>query len=616
MEYIDSEKLKELISAGYTWLKNKSKIVDDLNVFPVPDGDTGKNMCSCLKSIIDELSKIKNINEMPVGEVSKIIAISSLMGARGNSGVILSQFFYGFSEGLDSKDKITLKDLAEALNKGSIYAYKGVSSPVEGTILTVMRETAQAALEIQDNAVSISLFFEKILKKAKETLNQTPQMLPILKEAGVVDSGGCGFVFILEGMLRYLKGKSLKQKVLVEKNTPILINTWVKLLNYTRRATTQENNVILQPKNLQQGLRRRLATIAKRSSISSIYLPLNGITRVLSKLNLSNAKNLLSTGDKMVKAWKEKPSERYCLEFVLHNHAGGQDISKEILLTKIEGAGNSAVIASARNFLKVHIHTNDPEKIINTVSVLGKVSDIKIDDMHAQQEEFLSLTEEDDSHGEIGIIVVASGKGWKKIFQSFGASYIIDGRATMNPSVAEILKGIEKVRQHNILLLPNDENVLLSAEQAVSLTTKNVKVIPSKTMPEGLSSLLAFNPEYSLKENKKEMERSLARVTTGKVTKATRQVQYKDLEIEKGDFIGLCGKDIITKGKDYQIVALDLTSKLITEDSKLITVYWGKDVHEIKAKSLYSEIQERFPNVEVQLYQGGQLYYYYLISVE
>jgi len=290
------------------------------------------------------------------------------------------------------------------------------------------------------------------------------------------------------------------------------------------------------------------------------------------------------------------------LEFILHNHDVNQDMAKEILSNKIEGIGSSFVIANSSDFLKVHIHTNDPEKIIDMASTLGEVSNVKVDDMFAQQEKFLSSTVEENNHKEIGIVVVASGKGWKKIFQSFGASCVIDGGATMNPSVTEILKGIEKIKHYNILLLPNDGNVLLSAEQAVNLTAKNVEIIPSKTMPEGVSSLLSFNPEYSLKENKKEMERSLAKVTTGKVARATRQVKHKDLEIEKGDFIGLCDKDILAKGRDYQVVALDLTSKIVKEDSKLITIYWGKDVYEIKAKNLYFEIQKRFPNMEIQLY--------------
>lgn len=612
MEYINSQELKKLISAGYTQLKNKSRIVDDLNVFPVPDGDTGTNMCFALKSVVDELSKIDNIEKTTTGEISKIIANASLIGARGNSGVILSQFFYGLSSEINSREKISAGEFAQALHKGSIYAYRSVSNPVEGTILTVMREMAQAALENKDITTNITSLFEKILIKGKEVLNKTPDMLPLLKEAGVVDAGGCGFIFMIEGMLRCLKGKNLEEKKLAEKNIPILISIWEKILNLTKKETSKDNDLILQTKNLRRGLKKKLGNMIVRISISSINLPLNRVNKILRKLYFNNIRGLASIGNKMVKVWKEKPKERYCLEFFLQ----GESLSKTVLSDKLKDIGSSTIIAGSKNLYKIHIHTNKPRKAVDIASLLGEVSRVKIDDMYEQQQKFLFNTQADSQDHNIGVIVVASGKGWKEVFKSSGASYIIDGRKTMNPSVNELLKAIEKVDCSNIILLPNDKNILLSAQQSVSLTSKNVEIISSKTMPEGISSLLSFNPEYSLKENKKQMEEILNVVCTGMVARATRSIKNKDLEVEKGDFIGLSKKEIITRGEDYQIVALDLINSMIKEDSKLVTIYWGKDINNNTAKELCEEVKNKFPDVEVELYYGGQFYYYYIISVE
>jgi len=612
MEYIDGQELKKLISAGYIWLKNKSRIVDDLNVFPVPDGDTGTNMCFALKSVVGELSKIKDVEKVSVGEVSKVIARGSLMGARGNSGVILSQFFYGLSSKINSTEKISVSEFAQALHQGSIYAYKSVSNPVEGTILTVMREMAQSGLENKDSITNITSLFEKILIKGKYVLNKTPDMLPVLKEAGVVDAGGCGFIFMMEGMLRCLKGKSLKEKKVAERHIPILINTWEKILSLAKKETSKDVDLILQTKILRKGLKKIIKILIGGISLSSINLPLKPIDKILKKFHFNNIKGLTSVGNKMVKAWREKPNERYCLGFILK----GKNLSKDDLSDKLKNAGSSTIIAGTDNLLKVHIHTNKPDEIIKAVSLLGEVSKIKIDDMYEQQQKFLSDTQAGSQNHNIGIIVVASGKGWKEVFKSSGASYIIDGRKTMNPSVKELLKAIEKVNYSNLILLPNDGNILLSAQQAVKLTSKNVEIIQSKTMPEGISSLLSFNPEYSLKENKRQMEGILSVVSTGMVAKATRSVKNKELEVEKGDFIGLSNKKIITKGKDYQLVALDLINNLVKEDIKLITIYWGKDINKNIAKSLYQEVQNKFPDIEVELYYGGQFYYYYIISVE
>jgi len=612
MEYIDGQELKKLISAGYIWLKNKSRIVDDLNVFPVPDGDTGTNMCFALKSVVGELSKIKDVEKVTAGEISKVIARGSLMGARGNSGVILSQFFYGLSSKINSTEKISASELAQALHKGSIYAYRSVSNPVEGTILTVMREVAQTALENKESITNINSLFEKILIKGKEVLNKTPDMLPVLKEAGVVDAGGCGLIFIVEGMLRCLKGKSLEEKKLAERYMPILINTWGKILNLAKNEASEDADLILQTKILRKGLKERIKNMIGGISLSSINLPLKPVYKILRKFHFNNIGGLTSIGYRMVEVWKEKPKERYCLGFILK----GKNLSKDVLSDKLKDTGSSTIIAGSNNLFKVHIHTNEPEQIINTISSLGKVSSIKVDDMYEQQQKFLSDIQAGSKDHNIGVLVVASGKGWKEVFKSSGASYIIDGRKTMNPSVKEILKAIEKVNYPNIILMPNDSNVLLSALQAVRLTSKNVEIIQSKTMPEGISSLLSFNPEYSLKENKRQMEGILSVVSTGMVAKATRSVKSKELEVKKGDFIGLAKKEIITKGNDYQTVALDLVKKIVKKDSNLITIYWGRGSNKIKAKSLYQEVKNKFPDIEVELYYGGQFYYYYIISVE
>ncbi|MBL7123473.1 MAG: DAK2 domain-containing protein [Actinobacteria bacterium] len=305
MEHIDSQELKNLVSAGYIWLKNKSRIVDDLNVFPVPDGDTGTNMCFALKSVVDELSKIEDIKEVTVGELLKIIAEGSLMGARGNSGVILSQFFYGLSCEMNSNEKISISELADALHKGSVYAYRSVSNPVEGTILTVMREMSQTALENKDTITDITLFFEKILIKGKEVLNKTPDMLPVLKEAGVVDAGGCGFIFVMEGMLRCLKGKSLEEKEITERNIPVLINIWEKILNLSRKEASEDADLILQTKILRKGLKERIKNIMGKISLSSINLLLRLAYKILRKFHFNNIGGLTSISRRMVEVWKK-----------------------------------------------------------------------------------------------------------------------------------------------------------------------------------------------------------------------------------------------------------------------------------------------------------------------
>ncbi len=613
MEYINSQGLDKLISAGYAWLKNKSKIVDDLNVFPVPDGDTGTNMCFALKSVVEELSKIEDIENATVGEILKVIAEGSLMGAKGNSGVILSQFFYGLSSGINSNDKISIDEFADAWQEGSTYAYKSVSNPVEGTILTVMREMAQTAVENKGTITDIASFFEKILIKGKKVLNETPDLLPVLKEAGVVDAGGCGFIFIVEGMLRYLKGESLESEEIAVRQMPVLINIWEKILNLSRKKTLGDNELILQTKILRRGLKERIKNMMGGISLSSINLPLSPVYKILRKFHFNNIAGLTSIGGGMVKVWKKKPEERYCLGFILR----GEDLFKDAISGKLKNMGSSIIVAGTNNLFNIHIHTNKPEEIVKTVSLLGEASNVRIDDMYEQQSKFLSSTEEDISNdSKVGTVAVASGRGWKEVFKSSGVSYIVDGGKTMNPSVKELLKAIEKVEFFNIILLPNDGNVLLSAQQSAKLTGKNVEIIPSKTMPEGISSLLSFNPEYSLGDNKKYTEEAIGMVSTGMVAKATRLVKNKKITVKKGDFIGLSKKKIIAKGNDYQSVALDTIKKIVKKDSSLITIYWGKDSNNVKAKNLYQNLKNIFPDLEVQLYYGGQFYYYYIISVE
>jgi len=472
---------------------------------------------------------------------------------------------------------------------------------------------SQTALENKDTITDITLFFEKILIKGKEVLNKTPDMLPVLKEAGVVDAGGCGFIFIVEGMLRCLKGKSLEEKEITERNIPVLINIWEKILNLSRKKASEDVDLILQTKILRKGLKERIKNIMSGISLSSINLLLRLAYKILRKFHFNNIGGLTSIGHRMVEVWKEKPKERYCLGFILK----GENLSKDILSDRLKDIGSSTIIAGTDNLLKVHIHTNRPEEIVKAVSLLGEVSKVKIDDMYEQQSKFLSDMKEDGKYdNKVGVMVVASGKGWKEVFKSSGVSYIIDGGKTMNPSVREILKAVEKVDFFNIILLPNDGNVLLSAKQAVKLTDKNVEIIPSRTMPEGISSLLSFNSEYSLEKNKKQMETVLDMVSTGMVAKATRSVKNGNFTVKKGDFIGLAKKEITARGNDYQTVALDTIKRIVKKDSNLITIYWGKGSNKTKAKSLYQNLKNEFPDTEVQLYYGGQFYYYYIVSVE
>ena len=598
--------------AGHIWLNNKSAMVDDLNVFPVPDGDTGTNMCFALKSAVDELQKIKDIEKITAGEISKIIAESSLMGARGNSGIILSQYFYGLSCKIDSNKEISISEFAEAMHEGSNYAYKSVSKPVEGTILTVMREMSQTAIEFKDKSTDFAALFEEVLRKGKIALNKTPDMLPVLKEAGVVDAGGCGFILIIEGMLRSLKGRSLKEEENTEKNIPVLIKIWEKFLNLAGKEDGGDTVLISETKTIRKGLKKKIKTMIGGISTSSVNSPLRPIYKTLRKLRFNSMDGLTSTGQKMVDAWKEKPDERYCLSFMLK----GEGFSGGNVSDRLKDLGSSIVAAGTDDLTKIHIHTNEPLKIIEDLSQIGGISKIKIDDMHQQQTDFLSDEQKDGKSNKVGVIAVASGRGWKEVFKSSGVSHIVECWRTMNPSVKEILRAIEKVDSFNIILLPNDSNVLLSAEQAARISDKNIEIIESKTMPEGISSLLSFNPELGLKENIEEMTESLNMVRTGMAAKAVRPVNNGDFAVQRGDYIGIIKKKIAVKGNDCQETALDMVKKLVKDDSDLITIYWGRGCSKNMAEDFEQKVISEFPGNEIQSYYGGQYHYYYIVSVE
>jgi len=475
-----------------------------------------------------------------------------------------------------------------------------------------MREMSQTAIELKDKTLDFTALFEEVLRKGKITLNKTPDMLPVLKEAGVVDAGGCGFILIIEGMLRSLKGRSLKEEENTEKNIPVLIKIWEKLLNLAGKEDAGNTVLISETKTIRKGLKKKLKTMIGGISTSSVNSPLRPIYKTLRKIRFNSMDGLTSTGQKMVDAWKEKPDERYCLSFMLK----GEGFSGDNVSDRLKDLGSSIVAAGTDDLTKIHIHTNEPLKIIEDLSQIGGISKIKIDDMHQQQTDFLSDEQKDGKNNEVGVIAVASGRGWKEVFKSSGVSHIVECWRTMNPSVKEILRAIEKVDSFNIIILPNDSNVLLSAEQAARISDKNIEIIESKTMPEGISSLLSFNPELGLKENIEEMTESVNLVRTGMAAKAVRPVNNGDLAVQRGDYIGIIKKKIAVKGNDCQETALNMVKKLIKDDSDLITIYWGKGCTRKMAEDFEQKVISEFPGNEIQSYYGGQYHYYYIVSVE
>ena len=536
IELIQGLHLKNMIISGANNLENNKNLVNSLNVFPVPDGDTGTNMSLTMNSAVREINKSKDLG---VNLIADLAANGSLMGARGNSGVILSQIFRGFAKALKNVEEIDTSALADALMEGSNTAYKAVMKPTEGTILTVIRESAEFGIKIAKNSSDATDFLGKVIDKANETLSRTPDMLPILKQAGVVDAGGKGLIFILKGMHQYLVSETVIQ--------------------------------------LSEEIEEEQEEAAK-----PLY---------------------------------DDIAFGYCTEFFIK----GNEMDPEEFKKKIMEIGDSIVVVGDEKLIKVHVHTNNPGVIIEKALQLGYLSKIKIDNMREQHEELL-LSEEDKlvnrENKLYGVVAVAMGSGISRIFKDLGADEIIEGGQTMNPSTEDILRSVDKIKGENIIIFPNNSNIVLAANQAKSLSDKNIIVAPTKSIPQGISALMALDQDKSPSENEKKISKAIGDVKTGLITYAVRNSNFDGVDIEEGNFLGILEGKIDAVGEEISEVIDKVIDDMVDEDSSLITLYYGSDIEQEDASKLENDMRDRYPDCDVELHYGGQPLYYYILSVE
>lgn len=550
---INSKLLAKMFLAGAKNLDSKKDWINELNVFPVPDGDTGTNMSMTIMSAAKEVS---SLTEPTMAALSKAISSGSLRGARGNSGVILSQLFRGFCKVIKEYDELDVTIVCEAFQKAVETAYKAVMKPKEGTILTVAKGAADKALELAEQTDDLVFFADEVIKHAEYVLNQTPEMLPVLKQAGVVDSGGQGLVQVLKGANDALLGKEIDYSI---------------------------------------------------EGVSSGASP-----------------------EKITAETEAKIKFGYCTEFIIVLNNPLSD--KEELKYKafLESIGDSIVVVADDEIVKTHVHTNDPGLALQEALKHGSLSRIKIDNMREEHQEKLikeseKLAKEQaaeeqkakEPEKEMGFVSVSIGEGMNEVFKGLGVDYIIEGGQTMNPSTEDMLNAIEKVNAKNVFILPNNKNIIMAANQAVSLVEdKQIIVIPTKTIPQGITALVNYIPDHSVEENKEQMMAEIENVKTGQVTYAVRDTEIDGKTIKQDDYMGIGDKSILAVGKDLKQTTLEMVDAMVDEDSAIVSIYFGSESSEEKAEEIASAIEEKYPDVEVEVNDGGQPIYYYVISVE
>jgi DAK2 domain fusion protein YloV len=538
---IDGQDLREMFAAAASWLEKSSADIDALNVFPVPDGDTGTNMLLTMRSTVEESQLVADHS---VSGVAKAMSKGALVGARGNSGVILSQIFSGLSQAMDGKDAITGKELADALAKASEVAYAGLSNPVEGTILTVIREAAEAAqahaATVGDDVVSI---VEATVNAAKESVAKTPTLLPVLMEAGVVDAGGQGLYTILEGVLHYLKGEMEQLKL------------------------------------------RRPWMVA--SSIP-----------------------LTAKAPQMVGA--EEVPYGYCTNFVIK----GEGLNPDKLRKRLEKRGQSVIVVGDDSAVRVHIHTLDPGDVVSYVVPLGTLHQINIRNMDEQYRDFIEMQKERMPAVEVAIVAVVVGEGLANVFTSLGATFIVPGGQTMNPSTKDLLQAVEAVASEKVIILPNNKNIVLTANQVQSLTKKTIEVVPTTTIPQGVAALLAFDYEADMETNAQNMNKAKAAVKSVEVTRAVRSTSLGGLDIKKKQAIGFLDGDLVAVGDKPDAVVQDVLARVKLDEVEVITIYYGDDTTLAEAEEVGDALDKQHPQLQVEVVQGGQPYYNYIVSVE
>lgn len=538
---INAELLAKMFMQGTIELNNNKHIVDALNVFPVPDGDTGTNMSLTMNASVEGLSKG---NFQTVDEVAKILSKGSLMGARGNSGVILSQIFRGFAKGCKDKVELDAKDVCLAFKEAADTAYSAVLKPVEGTILTVIRKIAERAVALSAEVTSVETLFEQLIEEGEITLDKTPEQLPVLKQAGVVDAGGKGLIFFLMGCQNALLGKEVNMNALA------------------------------------------------------------------TKASSGPAQSVMNTED---------ITFAYCTEFILQN----VDQDANGLKVFIETLGDSMVFVQDEDLVKVHVHTNAPGLALEEGLKYGALKTVKIENMKNQHSSIIENHAEeccdapmmayDEDYGFIG---VAMGEGFVKIFSELGIVGNIFGGQTMNPSTEDFLKEIERCSSKHIFLFPNNSNIIMAANQAKELSEKDVYVIPTKTMPQCIAAMLTFDRDATAQANFDAMVASLGTVSTIQITYAVRDTVFNDMPIQKDDYLAVANGEIRGVGANRNEVILESIEQTLSEDSEILSLYYGDDVTEEEASEIVEAIQERFPDLEVDMYYGGQPVYYYVISIE
>ena len=537
IQYCDGRGLKRLIRSGLAWLQRHQAAINSLNVYPVPDGDTGTNMLLTMQSAYDE---IQDSPEEEVGTIAQKVAHGALMGARGNSGVILSQIFRGFARSLEGVVAFDSVQFASALREAATMAYKGVIKPVEGTILTVAREASERAVTAAASSADLVYVLERVVEEARASVTRTPSLLPVLAEAGVVDAGGQGLFVILEGMLRYSRGERLS------------IDT-----------------------------------------------------------DLTAAMDL----DTLHPEGEE--GYGYDIQFLIH----GESLDVGEIRETIASMGDCALVVGDSRAVKVHVHSPEPGTPINYGASVGSLSRVIVENMQEQYQDFIlskaqQPTPPPQPLSGIGAVVVAPGEGLATVFESLGASFVVSGGQTMNPSTEELLEAVESLPTEDVIILPNNKNIVMAAEQAKTLSEKNVEVVPTVTVPQGISALLALNYQADLVTNARVMAEAAKAIETAEITTAVRSARVNGLRVEEGEVIGLVNGKLEVKGDTPSQVAMRTLEVMHVEDLEIITVYYGASIRDDEAQRLADEITNRYPDQEVELVDGGQPHYHYILSAE
>lgn len=557
VEKLDGKRFAEMIIQGANHLAANAKLVDALNVFPVPDGDTGTNMNLSMTSGAKEVRS--NVQDH-LGKVGIALSKGLLMGARGNSGVILSQLFRGFSKSIEQKAAVNATEFAAAFDAGVQTAYKAVMKPVEGTILTVAKDSAKAALEAAKQSKDIVKVMEEVVKEAKASLTRTPDLLPVLKEVGVVDSGGQGLVFVYEGFLAQLKGEKLPD--------------------------SQDH--------------------------------LHMMSDLVSAEHHKSVQSYMNTEDIVF---------GYCTEFMVRfeDKKGKKVFSEETFRNDLNEYGDSLLVIADETVAKVHIHSERPGDVLTYGQQYGSLINMKIENMREQHSNIVDssssestpvLPEKKKDKLDYGIVAVSMGSGVAELFESIGAHAVIEGGQTMNPSTEDIIKAIKEINAEKILILPNNKNIIMAAEQAAQVAEENIVVIPSKTVPQGMAALLAFNPSANLEQNKVGMTEALQHVKTGQITYAVRDTSIDGLTIAKDDFMGIADGKIVAKNEDKVLAAKELLQLMLDEDAEILTILKGEDASEEELEALVQFVEATYEDVEVEVHDGKQPLYAFIFSIE